>query len=134
MNGSSLPSIHSVRYFKNRHTVMHIYIKVLHALHSNASNHCGNHCLLILYEYTVYDYETRSICSFQSSTMTEHENECKPLGWRLLFQTPYSPIITSLIFSFSGHSEKPSSRLNGCEMQAMSEEVIFWFLWCRGFV
>lgn len=65
--------------------------------------------------------------------MTEHENECKPLGWRLLSKKPYSTII-ALIFSFSGHSENPSGGLNGHEMQAMSEEVIFWFLWCRGFV
>lgn len=78
-------------------------------------------------------------CSFsrsspvQSSTMTEHGNECKPLGLRLLSKTPRSAII-ALIFSFSGHSENPSGGLKEREMLTMSEEVIFWFLWCRRFV
>lgn len=65
--------------------------------------------------------------------MTEHENECKPLGWRLLSKMPHSTII-ALIFSLSGHSENPPGAVNGHEIQATSEELVLWLLWCRGFV
>ncbi len=70
------------------------------------------------------------VCPVQSSTMTEHENVCKPLGLSLLSKTP-DRTITALISSFSGHGENPSGSLNEREIRAMSEEVIFWFLWCR---